>query len=224
MKAHLAGFDAGKEGGAMGMMEAYKENPCGVLSIPYWKNKHIRMPENMRIVHDNQYVLANYREYQDEPYFRLYHPLKDIPEITPGGISIVTAGPKDIPLFVDVINQSYTDLSVTLEQIHGYTQTEAFCPALWIAAVDHQNFRIAGCGIADFDQEMREGILEWIQVIPAYRGKKIGQMLVTELLKRMAGMADFATVSGNIKNSTSPEMLYRKCGFVGNDIWHILTK
>ena len=208
----------------MGMLEAYKENPCGVLSIPYWKNKHIRMPENMRIVHDTQYVPANYREYRDEPYFRLYHPLKDIQEIVPGGFSIVTAGPEDIPLFVDVINQSYTDLSVTLKQIHGYTRTEAYCPALWIAAVDNENSCIAGCGIADFDKEMREGILEWIQVIPAYRGKKIGQMIVNELLKRMAGMADFATVSGKRKNPTSPEMLYRKCGFVGNDIWHILTK
>ena len=81
-----------------------------------------------------------------------------------------------------------------------------------------------GTTISDFDKELHEGILEWIQVIPAYRGQKIGQLLVNELLKRMANIAKFATVSGKVNNPTSPEMLYRKCGFVGNDIWHVLTR
>ena len=65
-------------------------------------------------------------------------------------------------------------------------------------------------------------ILEWIQVLPQYRGKKIGQLIVTELLFRMKDVADFATVSGKVDNETNPEALYRKCGFVGNDLWHIL--
>lgn len=76
--------------------------------------------------------------------------------------------------------------------------------------------------MADFDSQMQEGIIEWIQVLPEYRGKKIGQLLVNELLLRMKTMAKFATVSGQMNNPSSPEKLYRKCGFVGNDIWHIL--
>ena len=40
----------------------------------------------------------------------------------------------------------------------------------------------------------------------------------------MKGIADFATVSGKVDNETNPEALYRKCGFVGNDVWHILHK
>ena len=39
----------------------------------------------------------------------------------------------------------------------------------------------------------------------------------------MQGIAEFATVSGKVNNPTNPESLYRKCGFTGNDIWHILT-
>lgn len=208
----------------MEMIEAYKENPCGVLSIPYWKNKHITIPENMRIVHDNEYTKANYQDYHDEPYFRLYHSLVDIQTVTLDGISIASAKPDDIPVFVDVINQSYTDLSVTFEQLNGYTQTEVFCSELWVTAIDNTNSCVVGCGIADFDKELHEGIIEWIQVIPTYRGKKIGQLIVNELLNRMAGLAEFATVSGKVNNPMSPEMLYRKCGFIGNDIWHILTK
>lgn len=205
-------------------IKEYKENPCGVLSIPYWKNKHIRIPENMSIVHDTKYIKENYREYRDEPYFRLYHDLVSIKSLTLNGISIVTAKQDDIPAMVDVMNQSYTDLSVTAEQLIGYTQTEVFCPELWIVAVDNATSGIVGCGIADFDKELQEGILEWIQVIPSYRGKKVGQLIVNELLQRMTKIAEFATVSGKVNNPTSPEMLYRKCGFVGNDIWHVLTK
>ena len=208
----------------MEIIEAYKENPCGVLSIPHWKNKYITIPENMCIVHDEKYAEENYRDYHDEPYFRLYHDLTDIQTLALDGISIVTVKRDDIPLLVEVINQSYTDLAVTAEQLIGYTQTEVFCPELWIAAVDHATSRVVGCGIADFDKEIHEGILEWIQVIPAYRGKKIGQLIVNNLLKRMAKMAEFATVAGKVNNPTSPEMLYRKCGFVGNNIWHVLTK
>lgn len=78
--------------------------------------------------------------------------------------------------------------------------------------------------MADLDKDLKEGILEWIQVLPAYRGKKIGQLIVNELLKRMIGKANFATVSGKVSNTTKPEMLYRKCGFTGDDLWHILTK
>ena len=208
----------------MGIIEAYKENPCGVLSIPYWKNKNIRIPENMRIVYDADYVEEDYQDYHDEPYFRLYHTLVDVQTITLEDISIVTAKHNDIPRFVEVINQSYTDLSVTFEQLNGYTKTAVFCPELWICAVDKVTACIVACGIADFDKEVNEGIIEWVQVMPAYRGKGIGQLIVSELLKRMAGIADFATVSGKVNNPTSPEMLYRKCGFVGKDVWHILTK
>ena len=205
-------------------IEEYKENPCGVLSIPYWKNKHIRIPENMCVVHNTKYVEAHYQDYHDEPYFRLYHDLEGVKSFVLDGISIITAKQDDIPHLVDVINQSYTDLSVIPEQIIGYTQTEVFCPELWIAAVDNTTSRIVGCGIADFDKELHEGILEWIQVIHSYRGQKIGQLLVTELLKRLSKIAEFATVSGKVNNPTLPEALYRKCGFFGNDIWHVLTR
>lgn len=208
----------------MDLLEAYKANPCGTLSIPYWKNKSIEIPQNMRIVHEKDFSKSEYREYKDEPYFRLFHPLEEIQTVECDDIVIITAKQEDIPCFVDVINQSYTDLSVTYEQLMGYTQTEVYHPELWIMAVNKEDSSVVGCGIADVDRELKEGVLEWIQVVPAYRGKKIGQLIVNELLKRMSGIADFATVSGKVNNKTSPEMLYRKCGFVGDDVWHILMK
>lgn len=208
----------------MELLAAYKKNPCGVLSIPYWKNKSITIPSNMRIIHDRDFSKSEYQEYSDEPYFRLFHSLEDIKTVVLDNIAIVTAKREDIPRFVDVINQSYMDLSVTYDQLMSYTQNEVYHPELWVMAINKADSTVVGCGIAELDKELNEGILEWIQVLPAYRGKKIGQLIVNELLRRMAGIAEFATVSGKVNNVTSPEMLYRKCGFVGDDVWHILTK
>lgn len=208
----------------MELLKSYKENPCGTLSIPYWKNKRITVPPHMQIVHENCYSESDYRDYIDEPYFRLYHTLEEIPEADVDDIKIITAKPADIPAMVDVINRSYSDLSVTCDQLYGYTKTEVYAPDLWMIAVDTKDSGIVGCGIADFDRELREGILEWIQVMPDKRGRGIGRLIVCELLKRMKGKADFATVSGKVNNETSPETLYRKCGFTGNDVWHVLTR
>ena len=83
--------------------------------------------------------------------------------------------------------------------------------------------RPVALGIADFDAEIKEGSLEWIQVLPGKRRMGLGKMIVNELLSRLKGKADFATVSGQIDNATNPEMLYRKCGFTGNDIWYVIS-
>lgn len=204
-------------------LEEYRKNPCATLSIPYWKAKHIQIPENMRIVHHRDFRETESAGYQDTPYFRLLHDLKHIPTVTAEGIAVMAVDREAIPLLVDVINRCYTDLSVTEAQLQGYAQTEVFCPELWIAAVDTQTDQMVGCGIADLDRALGEGILEWIQVLPPYRGRKIGQRIVCELLQRMKPMAKFATVSGKC-NDIAPEALYRKCGFAGEDVWHILRK
>lgn len=207
----------------MKLIEKYLKNPCESLSIPFWKNINISTPTNMLIIHQKEFSKNDYLGYTDEPYFRLYHSLEQIEETTLDGFIIKTALKEDIPFFVDVINRSYTNLTVTYEQLVGYTETKVYDSNLWVLVLDKTNSDIVGCGIAELDKELREGIIEWIQVLPEYRSKKIGQFIVNELLKRLSQVADFATVSGKINNPTQAEMLYRKCGFTGTDIWHILT-
>ena len=206
------------------LLECYIENPCATLSIPYWKQKNITIPSDMKIIHEREYKPEKFQEYNDEPYFRLIHDLNEILQVEVEGFIIKTVTEEDISILVDVVNQSYSDLSVTYEQLIGYTKTSVYEPELWIMVISKRDFQVVGCGMADLDKDLKEGILEWIQVLPAYRGKKIGQLIVNELLKRMIGKANFATVSGKVSNTTKPEMLYRKCGFTGDDLWHILTK
>lgn len=205
-------------------LEDYLKNPCGTLSIPYWKAKNVTVPNSMKIVHDSEFSAEYLTEYNDERYFRLYSDFNCVNEIDLNHFNVITATKKDFKTIVSVINQSYTDLQVDLKQIKGYTQTKVYDKNLWILVKEKVTDLCVGCGIADFDSQAKEMILEWIQVLPDYRNKKIGQAIVNELLKRAQSYADFATVSGKIDNPTKPEALYRKCGFVGNDIWHILNK
>lgn len=202
----------------------YLNNPCGTLSIPYWKAKSITIPPDMRILHDRDFSSNILSEYTDEKYFRLYHSLKGIPEVATDDFEVTTATRRDIKTIVQIINDSYTDISVNKELIKSYTKTPVYNENLWIMVKEKATGKYVGCGLADYDTEAKELILEWIQVLPEYRGKKIGQAIVTELLLRMKNIADFATVSGKVDNETNPEALYRKCRFVGNDVWHILHK
>ncbi len=202
----------------------YKDNPCGTLSIPYWKNKNITIPSSMKIVHDADFDSSYLKDYDDELYFRLIHPLEHIENDDLDWIYFKTAKKKDFNLIVSIINNSYTDLSVDIVQIKRYAKTEVYDKNLWIIAYDKQSDTPVGCGIADFDNEVKEGILEWIQVLPEYRGRKVGKAIVNELLYRLKDKSEFVTVSGKVNNITNPEKLYRACGFTGNDVWHILHK
>lgn len=203
-------------------LQSYLCDPCGTASVPYWKQKELMIPENMRIVHERDYTAEAFRDYQDEPYFRLYHNLKEIKQEITEEVEIVS-GMHDIDEFVQLINASYSDLSVTTEQMESYRRTPVYCSDLWILLKEKTSGIVLAGGIADYDREANELILEWIQVLPSHRGHGYGQIIVNNLLSKMQDIAEFATVSGKVNHPTNPEGLYRKCGFTGNDIWHILT-
>ena len=213
-----------QEYGVMQEKHTYLKNPCGTYSIPLWKQKYIQIPENMKILHDREFEDGLLLAYNNEKYFRLMHNLKDIKKVELEEFFVETANSKDIPLMQNIMNCSYEDLSVTCEQLLSYSKSEVYDENLWIIIYEKATNKPVACGIAELDKEIREGVLEWIQVLPEYRGKKLGQLLVNELLARLQGKADFVTVSGKVDNATKPELLYRKCGFTGEDVWHILTK
>lgn len=200
----------------------YVENPCRASSIPYWKAKAIVIPDDMRIIHQDDYAQEKFEQYTDQPYFRLIHYLQDIPAIAlPNGFSVYNAPLAD---FAAHINQCYGAMCVTENELRSYTQRRVYDSSLWLAARDDLTGSIAATGIGELDMEVGEGILEWIQVSKGYRRCGLGSYIVSELLRRMKGRADFATVSGQCNNPFNPEALYRRCGFEGFDVWHILRK
>ncbi|MEG2634077.1 MAG: AAA family ATPase [Oscillospiraceae bacterium] len=201
----------------------YLDNPCGTLSIPYWKNKNINLPDNMKVAHDEFFDKDDLKNYLESKFFRLSYRYNDkcVARLLLDNFSVYNT---DSEVLAQHINQCYDDIQVTVEQIEDYANHPVFDPYLRIAIIDNHTGEIAATGIAEIDRDCKEGILEWVQVTPKYRRKHFGEYVVCELLKRMRGKVDFVTVSGDCDNQTSPELLYRKCGFRGNDIWHILRK
>lgn len=93
---------------------------------------------------------------------------------------------------------------------------------MWL--LDRRTEQPVGMGIAELDETIGEGSLEWIQVLPELRGSGLGSALVAALLHRLARLADFTTVAGRLDNVTPSIRLYRRCGFVGNDVWSVLRR
>lgn len=202
--------------------EQYLADPCKSASIPYWKAKTITVPDGMLILHQNDFNESEYPQYIYEPYFRLKHDMKDLSApVLPKGYSLCTATLHD---FAAHINSCFDGIGITIEELQSYTSRPVYDETLWVAVKDTESNEIVATGIAELDREIGEGVLEWIQVSKRYQRCGLGLYVVSELLWRMRDIAKFTTVSGQCHNPTNPEALYRKCGFSGNDVWHILRK
>lgn len=122
----------------------------------------------------------------------------------------------------EFISKCYRDLHPNDEKVLSWTKHSVFKNDLWIWIADPITGEYLGLGIAEYDKKIKEGSLEWIQVLPKHREKGIGSIIVDELTSRM-DYADFITVSGKVDNA-SAEKLYRNCGFEGDDMWYVVKK
>lgn len=206
-------------------LQEYLENPCGLLSIPYWKAQKTNIPEHMKIIHNQDFSEDMLCEFNDTEYFRYKHNLKKVDKSElQSEYCITTITESQFSQLVELINNSYTHLGikVDIEQVKGWTSTEVYAPDLWTAIF--KDYIMIGAIIADYDKIAKEAIIEWMQVLPEYRGIGIASAILNDSLQRIQGRADFVTVSGMVNNKSKPEMIYRKCGFIGNDVWHILFR
>ncbi len=200
----------------------YLQNPCRASSIPYWKASKVSVPDNVTILHQEDFDKMEYARFFDEPYFRLRHNLQGLSQpALPQGYSLCNAALRE---FAAHINRCYDEMGITEDELQKYVVRSVYNSSLWLAVKDNLSGDIVATGIAEMDREIGEGVLEWVQVSKAHRGCGLGGYIVMELLCRMKDAARFATVSGRCKNPTNPEGLYRKCGFAGSDVWHILRR
>ncbi|MDY6866369.1 MAG: GNAT family N-acetyltransferase [Chloroflexota bacterium] len=69
----------------------------------------------------------------------------------------------------------------------GWFNHPVFEPDLWVWIMDEEEDQPAALGIAELDNRVPEASLEWIQVLPGYRGRGLGKAIVAELLRRVSG-------------------------------------
>jgi len=56
----------------------YLANPCKASSLPYWKSNLIQIPENMKVVLEDDLQSVEVQGYSDERFFKLIHHMKNI--------------------------------------------------------------------------------------------------------------------------------------------------
>lgn len=162
------------------------------------------------------------RGYADAPYFKMIHRLDrmEVPSM-PEGFRFLC--PDDMTLSRH-ISLCYEGEGISAAELSDYRRHPVYSPDLWLAIENEETGEIVASGIAELDTSIGEGILEWIQVSPAYRRRGWGRTIVSELLRRMEARAEFVTVSGRKEDPCCPRALYESCGFRGCVLWHVLRR
>lgn len=223
-------LEAAIDGDLISSLAAYGDE---ALSVFWTRQRNKPLPDRilalvqLAVIHDDYVTPAMRSSFRHrERYFRLIHLLNpvELPSLPVGFSFVRVEMPQEAPVVSSVISQCYVDLKPSVRTIIGWTECPVYVPDLWIWIVDEENREPAALGIAEHDSGVREGSLEWIQVLPGYRRRGLGTALVWELLRRFEGCADFVTVSGRVGGAGDPERLYRRCGFCGDDVWWVLRR
>ena len=162
---------------------------------------------------------------QRQAYFRLCHTGPVRHQVCPAGFVFKNADPKEeVDEVAQYIQRCYSKIRVNPDIVRSWHTHPAYAPELWVWMEDADTGEKAGLGIGEFDPEVPEASLEWIQVLPEFQNQGLGSAIVAELLSRVKGRALFETVAGELDNPKDPESLYRKCGFSGLDVWWYLAR
>ena len=195
----------------------YLQDPCGVSSLPYWKTEKSLITPGVTVVREDGFRADNYAG-TDERYFKAVHDLVRFPRPDlPPGCNVVSCGADEAARHINVC---YSSGAVTLKEMRAYARRPVYDPGLWIAVRDESG--IIASGIAERDDRIGEGILEWVQVSPDHRRGGLGRFVVCELLRRLKGRAAFVTVSGRLDDPNEPLRMYRSCGFRDPVVWHVI--
>lgn len=203
----------------MTSLEQYLKDPCGSSALPYWKQKNIIIPENILVTKDS----INQSDYKKvEEFFKLIYDF-NLPKIDKN-YQVQKIEKNDFNELMLMINESYVHegISINTDDLINMTNLTVYDESLWLKIL--KNGKIIASCISNFDDESKEGSIEWLQVLPKYRHKGYGKMLLLETLRIMEKKAIFVTVSGNLHNVTNPINLYKSCGFVGDVVWKICYK
>lgn len=199
-------------------IEDYKLDPCNLSSLPYHKRAYL---ENVTVVHEKDYK----GEKLSEPYFRCINNLNDLVAIKiPKGYVLETLDILDTQVqkdLSDFVMKCYPLERLPVSQIKSMIDSNYFDSNLWLKLSTIEG-EIVATGISEIDRKVKEGTLEWIQVLPAYRKQGLGKIIVRETLNYFKGKVDFVTVSGKVEKVSQPILLYESCGFKNKVIWHFI--
>jgi GNAT superfamily N-acetyltransferase len=118
----------------------------------------------------------------------------------------------------EMLNRCYDTNHHTSSEVAGWVELPVFDASLWFWVRSHTSGENVGLAISTYQADIRECYLDWIQVLPAYQGRGLGQRLVHETIQRAKGKSEIIRVTG------VADGFYRKCGFYGSESWWIISK
>ena len=201
--------------------EEYIKDPSGSSSLPFWKSD-TTLPDSIKVMRDDEFEESVPDIWEDDPYFKMVHRLGDTEEILlhPD----FEEASCSLSEMAEHINSCYEEEGISEAELANYRMSPVYDETLWLCIKEKESDKIAASAIGEFDRKTGEGILDWIQVTEGFRGRGLGKYIVSELLRRLKGKADFVTVSGRTGNRTNPRALYKACGFGEEIIWHVLRR
>lgn len=107
----------------------YLNNPCKSLSIPYWKHKSIKMPNDIEIIHMDHFC-NQYEKYQR--YFRICHRLMDVKEVCNTVCLINLKCDKEE--LIKMMNECYIDENISIHEsdVDDWVKHPTFNELLWL--------------------------------------------------------------------------------------------
>lgn len=160
-------------------------------------------------------------------YFRAFLPAPQHQgDLTvPPGFEIVTFDPaRDIPTAAGLMNAAYPSLQrlTTPEKLQALIAAEHFCPEGWFFLRHKPSGQRVGLTICGYCPHTREGFIDWTEILPRFRHRGLGALLVKEAINRLAERSDFLTASGSLDAPFVMGDLYMACGFEQMRQWSIL--
>ncbi len=212
-------------------LEAWTEKRMEV----YWDRQGAWRPSAPASVLDNLELTVVHSKYASnlnltsnqtvQRFFRLKYVSSETPFDLPAGFKFAPVRlPDEVGLVSQVIGRCYAHMRPGVDEVVRWSRQPVFDAGLWIWMIDTRVNQPAGLGIAEIDHQNQEASLEWIQVIPEYRGQGLAKALVDELLWRLRDKVILITVSGEADNPTDAEHVYRRCGFAGSDVWWVVRQ
>lgn len=154
----------------------YLENPTDAFALFFWKTCKFKTPAHIKVLNENEFNQILLETYTDEVYFKLVHYLDDVEkQIISDKFIFAKSSTED---FVNHINSCHEDEVLTVSELEFYKKKPVYDEELRICLYDKKNDAIVATGIAEFDDEIKEGYLDWIQVSEQYRRQCLGKAIV----------------------------------------------
>ncbi len=159
-------------------------------------------------------------------YFRANLPTPEAADGSiPPGYAISNFDPeRDLEAASRLMNAAYPSLHqlMTPEKLRRMAEAPYHDPRQWFFLVETNSSQPVGFAIVGYCSELREGFIDWIEVLPRLRHRGFGSILTRECIRRLRDRASFITAQGSLDAPFVHGDLYEKCGFERIRQWTIL--